>query len=258
MAAVDHALAHAAGHDRRVEHLGDPGDVGARALSAAADHDQRPLRTAQQLGGALDAVFVDRAGIGLRGRRRQHDRCLARPGIHRAFEGDGPAPAGQEAAESLVDQSRRLGRCGDAVGPLGQAAHDRELVGQLVQQPDIAADHRLLDLAGEGQHRRVHRIGGRQRRRRVQEAGPGNHYVGRRLAARHRIAERHVGAGLFVTGMYRPDRIGPVVQCVEERIVLHAGQAEQGVDAIELQHRHDSLGSGQGLHPASLHARQTP
>ena len=174
--------------------------------------------------------------------------ALRRPGVHRAFERHRTAPARQQAAEGFVDQAGRLGRRVDAVGPLGEAAHDRELVGQLVQQPDIAADHRLLDLAGQRQHRRVHRIGGRQRRRGVEEARARHHDVGRRLAARHGIAQRHVGAGLLVAGMDRPDGVGAVVQRVEERIVLHAGQAEDRVDAVHFQHRHDGLGGGQGGH----------
>ena len=183
MAAVDHALAHAAGHDRRVEHLGDARDVLARALRAAADHDHRALRAAQQLGGALDRVLVDGAGVGLRRRRDQLDRRLARPGVHRAFQRHRTPPPRQQAAEGFVDQAGRRGGRVDAVGPLGEAAHDRELVGQFVQQPDIAADHGLLDLAGQRQHRRVHRIGRRQRRRGVEEAGARHHDVGRRLAA---------------------------------------------------------------------------
>ena len=185
-------------------------------------------------------------GSACAGRRDQLDRRLARPRCPwRIRAPTGRRRPGQQAAEGFVDQARRLGRRVDAVGPFGEAAHDRELVGQLVQQPDIAADHGLLDLAGERQHRRVHRIGGRQRRRGVEEAGPRHHDVGRRLAARHGVAQRHVGAGLLVPGMDRPDGVGAVVQRVEERIVLHAGQAEERVDAVHFQHRHDGLGGGE-------------
>ena len=220
----------------------------AGALRAAADHDQRTLRAAQKLGGAFDGVFVDRAGVGHGRCADQLDRRLARPGIHGAFQPDRAAAARQQAAERLVDQARRLGRRMDAVGPLGEAAHDRELVGQLVQQADIAADHGLLDLAGERQHRRVHRIGSRQRRRGVEEARTGHDDVGRGLAARHGVAQRHVGAGLLVAGVDRPDGVGAVVEGVEERIVLDAGQAEDRVDAVHFEHRDDGLCGGEGLH----------
>jgi hypothetical protein len=253
MAAVDHALAHAAGHDRCVQHLGDACNVLACTLGAAADHDQRALSAAQKLGRALDCVLIDGAGVGLGRRRYELDRRLARPGVHGAFERHGTPPPGQQAAEGFVDQAGRRGGRVDAVGPLGEAAHDRELVGQFMQQPDIAADHGLLDLAGQRQHRRVHRIGRRQGRRGVEEARPRHDDVGGRLARRHGVAQRHVGAGLLVAGMDRLDGVGAVVQSVEERIVLHAGQTEDGVDAVHFEHRHDGLGGCQAGHGTLFH-----
>ena len=92
MAPVDHALAHAAGHDRRVEQLGDPLNVFARALGTATHDDHGMLGAAQQLRGAFDGVLVDRAGIGRCRRADQLDRRAPRPGIHGAFERD-RAPA---------------------------------------------------------------------------------------------------------------------------------------------------------------------
>ena len=117
-----------------------------------------------------------------------------------------------------------------------------------MQQADIATDHRLLDLARQGQHRRIDGVGGRQRRRRVEEAGAGHHDVGRGLAGGHGIAQRHVGAGLLVARMDGPEGVGAVVERVEERVVLDAGETEQGVDAVHFQHRQDGLGGVEGLH----------
>jgi hypothetical protein len=62
------------------------------------------------------------------------------------------------------------------------------------------------------------------------------------------MAQRHVGAGLFVARMDRPDRVGAVVQRVEERIVLDTGQAVESVDAVHFQHRHDGLGGRERFH----------
>jgi hypothetical protein len=48
--------------------------------------------------------------------------------------------------------------------------------------------------------------------------------------------------------MDRLDGVGAVVQGVEERIVLHAGQTEDRVDAVHFEHGHDGLGGGECGH----------
>ena len=256
--AIQHALAHASGHDRRIEHFGDQADELASILRTTADHDHRSLGGAQQLGRALDGLIIDGAGVGLGRRRDQLHRRAPRPRVHGALQGDRTPPSREEAAERLVDQAGRFGRGMDAIGPFGETAHDRQLIGQLVQQADVAADHRLLDLARERQHRRVDGIGRRQCRRRVQKSRPRDHDIGGRAAGRHGMAQRHVGAGLLVPGMDRADRIGAIVQGVEERIVLNAWQTIDRVDAVYFQHRHDGLGRGERVvHPPSLHGLPT-
>jgi hypothetical protein len=51
-----------------------------------------------------------------------------------------------------------------------------------------------------------------------------------------------------VAGVNRLDGVGAVVQGVEERIVLHAGQTEDRVDAVHFEHRHDGLGGCECIH----------
>ena len=117
-------------------------DVLARALRAAADHDHRTLAPAQQLGGALDGVLVDRAGVGLRRRREQPTGAL-RPQVSMAHS----SPTGRRRPDSRR-RNASFTSPGASAGAWMRSAHlvrprmIDELVGQLVQQADIAADHR--------------------------------------------------------------------------------------------------------------------
>ena len=61
----------------------------------------------------------------------------------------------------------------DARRPFGQPLQDPELVGDLVQQAEAAADQIGGDLAADAQHRRVGRIGGGERGGGVEQPGPG-------------------------------------------------------------------------------------
>ena len=53
-----------------------------------------------------------------------------------------------------------------SAGMIDQPLDDAGLVADLVQVAEAAADVGVGDLADQRQHRRVHRIGGEQRRRR--------------------------------------------------------------------------------------------
>ena len=86
---------------------------------------------------------------------------------------------------------------------IDQPRDDAGLVADLVQMAEIAADVGVGNFADQRQHRRVHRIGGEQRRGGVEQARPRHHRVGLRLAGRERRAERHIGRGLLVAGVDR-------------------------------------------------------
>ena len=231
-AAVHHAPAHPAGDHGRAKKLGQLAHQRAGAGSAAADQNHRPLGAVQQLGSARQ-----RLGIGLGRRRgRQQDALGRDPGlachdVHRHLERGRARPAGGHLGKSLGDQPGGILRRLDARRPFGQAPHDAELIGQLVQQADAAADVARGDLAGEAEDRRAAGIGGGQRRRGVEKARARHDAVGRGPAARRGIAVGHVAGTLLVPGHDRPQPLAGVVQRIEERIVLHARQHEQGVDA---------------------------
>ena len=104
---------------------------------------------------------------------------------------DHPSETGKRVNEAFR-QLAGLARMVDPRGKLGQPAEDRQLVGDLVQQPEAAADQVGRDLPGDAQDRRIRRIGGGERRGRVQEPRPGHDGERAGPAARPRIAERHI------------------------------------------------------------------
>ncbi len=84
------------------------------------------------------------------------------------------------------------------------------------------------DLADQAEHRRVHAVGGEQRRAGVEQAGAGHHGIGLRLAGRERRAERHVGRALLVAGVDDRKPVGGALEGVEQVVVVHAGQRVDG------------------------------
>jgi hypothetical protein len=101
-----------------------------------------------------------------------------------------------------------------------------------MQEAVAAADVLLRDLPGQRHHRRVARIGGGQSRGAVEEARTRHHAVDLRPAGRHGRAQRHVGGALLMPGMHDPDAVAGMEEGVHQHVVLHAGQAEQGVDPV--------------------------
>ena len=124
----------------------------------------------------------------------------------------------------------RLLRAPDALGPLGDVAHQAQLVVDLVQMAVAPVDVGLRDLADQADHRCVHAVGGEQRGAGIQQAGAGHHGEGLRLAGGEGRAQRHVGRRLFVARMDDAQPLGGVVESVEQWIVMQAGQ---GVDRVE-------------------------
>ncbi len=253
VAAVHHALAHTVGDDGGLEGFGELGDFLAGRLCTAADEDQRTVGLAEQLGGARGGVGVHRRVFRPGGRQRR-DRGGAGPDIEGGFQPDRARAAAEHLAEGFGDFGGGLGRGVDTVGPFGQAAHDGELVGDLVKLAGAAADQGRGDLANQGEHRRIDGIGGGERGSGVEEAGAGNDGVGRRAAGGHGGAESHVGCALLVTGVDRADAILRAMQRVEQVVVLHAGQAEHGIDAVVGERGDGGLAGGHAFRRGHVRA----
>ncbi len=74
--------------------------------------------------------------------------------------------------------------------------------------------------------------------------GPGTTAKAWRLAGRERRTERHVGRALLVTRVNGPDAILRLEQCIEQMIVLHAGQRVDRVEPMGDEARNDRFGGG--------------
>ena len=248
----DDAAAATVGADRRLEHFGELDDLGAGVGRAAAQHDDGALGGAQDLRRGLDRLVVD--DLWRQGQRRLGDRDLGAlgPGVERAFQRHRTRTAGGGVPDRLADQGRRLLRAPDALGPLGDVAHQAELVVDLVQMAVALVDVGLRDLADQADHRCVHAVGREKRRAGVQQAGTGHDAEGLRLARREGGTERHVGGGLLVARMDHPQPIRSVIEGVEERILMQAGQGIHRVEAMAQKGFDRGFGSAETGHGCSL------
>ena len=250
-------------HDHRgLQHLAELAELRLGAEHAAADEDRRIPR--RRRGGSPPARSRrDRARAAV---RRGHG-CGRGPGgargrdVRRNLDDDRPPAAAIQLPEGLVDDRRNGGRGVDPRLPFRHRGERPELVRDLVQEAEAAADMAGRDLAGDAKHRRIAGIGGRERRRRVEDARAGNHQAGAGTPGRLRIAEGHIGGRLLMARVDDPDRILDVVERVEDPVELQAGQAENGVDAVPRQRRDEDRRSGRltghfipgvrcGVHPS--------
>ena len=154
--------------------------------------------------------------------------------------------------DRLADQHRGFLWAPDAFGPLGDVAHHAELVVDLVQMAVAAVDVGLRDLADQADHRGVHAVGGEECGARVQHAGAGHHGEGLRLACHQRGAQRHVGRRLLVTRMDHAQFVGGVVEGVEQRIVVQAGQGIDRVEAVQQEGFDGGFGGAETGHGDGL------
>ncbi len=248
----DDAAAAPVGRDRRFQHLGDMDHLGAGIERAAAQHEDRPLGIAEDLCRGFDRLVVD--DLRRQGQRRVGQRHFAAlgPGVERAFQRDGTRPARGRLPDRLADQGRRFLRPADALRPFGDVAHQAELVVDLVQMAVALVDVGLRDLADQPDHRRVHAVGREHRGTRVQQAGAGHHAEGLRLAGRKRGAQRHVGRGLLVARMDHPQAIGCVVEGVEQRVLVQAGQGIDRIEAVAEKGFDRGFGGAEAGHQLSL------
>ncbi len=109
-------------------------------------------------------------------------------------------------------------------------AHQAELIVDLVQVAVAAVDVGLRDLADQADHRCVHAVGGEQRGAGIEQAGTVHDAEGLWFSGRERRAQRHVGRRLLVSRMDHPQPVGCMIEGVEQRILMQAGQ---GIDRVE-------------------------
>ena len=224
---------------RRGQRLGDRLDLGAGIQRAAADHDQRTLRLAQDRCRACHRIGIDRRHHGCGDVGKLH-RAGHAPGVDRAFQRHRPRPAAACDAHRLRHQCRRLVRRTDACRVLGDVAQQPELVVDLVQMPVPVVDRERRNLPGQRDHRRAHAIGGEQCRRGVQHTRSRHHGERLRPAGHQRGAESHVGGGLLVPRMQHAEPALLAMGGIEQVVVVHAGQRVEGIDAVAdqaLDHR---------------------
>jgi hypothetical protein len=140
----------------------------------------------------------------------------------------------------------------DARGEIDQAGDDAGLVAYLMQMAEPASDCGLWNLADQGQHRRIHSMGGQQRRRGVEQTRARHHTVGLRLAGRERGAERHVRRTLLMARVDGANAVARLEQRIKQGIVVHPRQRINRVDAVR-----DERGDGKlrRAHPAGLRRR---
>ena len=248
MAVIQHAAAVAEGDHGGADLLGQRFDLGTGVQRAAADPDHRRPGPVGQFRQRRDLLRV-RGRIGEQGQRvLRGDLGCGRELVQRHFQRDRAAAAGQHFLESTGDFDRGFGGVLDPVGVFEQASQGGELVGQFVQHAAQAADHRAGHLAGETEDGRVHPPGGGQRRGGVQHAGAGHDGIGGGAAGRAGIAEGHVSGGLLVAGVDQAHAVGVAGEGVEQAIDLHAGQAEDGVDAVAQNTVNDGFAAGHARH----------
>ena len=144
--------------------------------------------------------------------------------------------------ECFFDAVGRVLRRLDSCGPLGQRAHDAELIGNFVQETESASDVLLRDLPDQRQHRRVAGMRCGECGRAVEKARAGNDGIDLRLAGRHRGAKRHIGGALLMPGVNDPDLVLHVIERVHQDVILHAGHAVQRVDPVGDERGGDRLG----------------
>ena len=181
-----------------------------------------------------------RAGIG--GTSATFPRLPHTSMAHSSAAGTGAALA--HGRDRLGDFGRRLRRSVDAGGMIDQPGNDAGLVADLVQMALAFADRVRRDLPDQRQHRRIHAIGGEQRRAGIEQAGAGHHRIGLRLAGRERRAERHIGRALLVAGVDDAQSVAGALEGVEQMIVVDARQRVDGVEPVRDQGRDRGLAGG--------------
>ena len=245
IAAVEHAAAAPIGQHRRLQHAGELRHFGEASCAPPPQTISTRLGLAEQLRRRAHRVVVDRAARAAAAAARSARPAPRLPQTSMAHSSAaGPGRPLAIARIALATLARRLGRAVDARGMIDQPRDDAGLVADLVQMAEAAADGGRRDLPDQRQHRRVHAVGGEQRRAGIEQARPGHHRIGLRLAGRERRAQRHIGRALFVAGVDDAHAGRRRVEGVEQMVVVHAGQGVDGVEAVREQRRDRGFAGG--------------
>ena len=238
VAGRQHALAVEAGDDGRVQRFGQLGDAGGVQAGAAAGKDERRLGAVQQLSHAADGGRVGRR----RGQARDRDLGrLGGGGQHRRHRLDhGRAGAGGDRAQRLVDRGgqRRGGARPQVMA--GDGMEGAGLADGLVHPAALAGVARHL--GGDVQHAQVGCVGLAHAGEGVEGAGAGAGDADAETVGGACVADGGEGGGLLMADDHRSDR-GAAEGLPEAERVL-AGDAEDDLDAVRLQRRHQRVGAG--------------
>ena len=220
--------------------------VSAGEIDAAARIDERALGREQHLGGAVDVGGGrhrprDRRGL------EQLDLALFFHGLRRHLELHGTRAAASQLHEGLTHRGRDVRHLEDAPAPLGHRGDAVELVVDLVEQADVLADLLARDLPAEHEHGRRGGVGGAEAGRGIEEPRSGHDERGADVAARPRVAVRHVAGGLLVAGGDEADAL-LVAQGGHHAVELHAGKTEHHAHAFALKGSYEGFAAGHPGH----------
>jgi hypothetical protein len=221
-----------------------------RAGRAAAEHHEGILRAVEEGGCSRDCARVGtRAAAGAVRRAREAigrcgDHVERQLDVHRAGAG------AVEDREGAGHDRGQVGGAQQAVAEDRDPAHQAALVGQLVQ-PALAHAEFVGDVdAGDDEHRNRVGIGLAHGGDDVGHAGAGDDEAGRRAAGGAGVAVGHEARALLVARGDVAD--AGVGQAAVELDRVHAGDAEDGVDAVALQDLDQHLAAGPHRSPLML------
>ena len=257
VAGVEHPEPHVAGEHRCLQRLGQfPHRLG-RVLGASAHHDQRTTGLPEDSGGLFDLPGVD-GRLGGSGRFEDAVGRLA-PHVDRHLHSHRTGNARHQLVDCLLPHAGGVDAAPDVAGVLGQLAQDRGGVGQVVQYAGAAAPPFRGEGPDQSQHLGVAPVGAGEAGRGVEHPGAGNHAQRGRTACDLGRAQGHVGRSLLMAGHDGPYVAG-VDEGIEEVVVLHPRQAEQGVHAQRSEGFYREMGDRRGLRQRMLdscsHRRQ--
>jgi len=140
--------------------------------SAASNVDHRTPGGGNDMGGSGDRIRIGRGRLDSANPRIGH-LGLARHDVRRHLDRHRSRAARAQLPKGFRDRGGGSFWSIDPCGPLGERTERCELVGQLVQLTETAADGLRRDLPGEAQHRRIAGVRGAERGGRVEYSGPG-------------------------------------------------------------------------------------
>ncbi len=221
--------------DRNARHFGERshGRTHLFADDAAADDKHRLLRGGEQFVHLIELLVRARGqnGIAISGRRRGFGRAMLEQHFARRFDMRRPLRLGQRDAKRAAHALLHLIDVRNAVGPLRDRLHERDLVHVLGRIP-FAHDAFLYAANADYGHQSALR--GAYPGREIRDTRPFGRRDHCRPHARARKTVRHECGALFVA---RQDKayLRRVAQRVDDREILRTGYAEYVIDAFAQQ-----------------------